>query len=159
MNHIKNLKETKYGMQGEVFFGLFDKFINLTVKEDSTAEFAEQCAELLNRLNEEVIDRLCRASELYCNDFLDAIGKPPIHFETSRAVLEKIRPGALIVPPPDDNNTPVIWMEHNCEWEEEHGLEWVVRNDRVLYVGAFNGCNPYGDFKGKDSWNYAWQIN
>ncbi len=158
MNHIKNLRKTEFGLEGEVFFGLFDKFIGLIIEDDSTVEFAEDCAELLNSLDDEVINWLCRASELYCNDFLYQVGEPQLEFQNSRSVLEKVYPGGLIVPPPNENRTPVVWMELRCEWEEEHGMEWVIRNNRVYYVGAYGGSNPYGDFDGNDSWNYAWQV-
>ena len=52
MNHIKNLRETQYGTEGEVFFSLFDKFIGLTIAEGATPQFAEQCAVLLNNLTD-----------------------------------------------------------------------------------------------------------
>ena len=158
MNHIKNLRETQYGTEGEVFFSLFDKFIGLTIAEGATPQFAEQCALLLNNLTDNNIGHLCRASELYCNDFLSKVGEPELEFENSRSVLTSIYPAVLLVPEPDEKATPVVRMELNCEWEDEHGMEWVIRNDRVYYVGAFNGCDPYSEFEGNDFWNYAWKT-
>lgn len=34
-------------------------------------------------------------------------------------------------------------------------MEWVVRGDRVLYVGAFNGEDPWSDYTEEQEWNYA----
>ncbi len=158
MKHIKNLHETEYGTEGEVYFSLFDKFIGLAIKKGATIQFAEQCADLLNNLNERIIAHLCRASELYCNDFLSQIGEPEIEFEDRLSVLGKIYPSELIVPKPNSEVTPVVKMELNCEWEKEHGMEWVIRHDRVYYVGAYEGCDPYGDFEDNDYWNYAWKA-
>ena len=39
--------------------------------------------------------------------------------------------------------------------EEEHGMEWIIRGNKVLYVGSFNGEDPMGDFSLKNEWNYA----
>lgn len=158
MDLIKNIRETKYGLEGEVYVELFEDFIDLIVEKGSSIEFATQCAQLLNSLGDGIIDHLCRASEMYCNDFRDGIGEPQIAFEHKRAVLEKIDPVSLIVPQPDDANTPVVRMELNCEWEEEHGMEWVIRGGSVKYVGGFFGCNPYDSFESRDGWNYAWQT-
>ena len=159
MEYIKNLKPTEFGIEGEVFFSLFDEYIGIIIEEDSNEEFAGKCAKLLNGLSEPIIDHLCRASELYCNDFLDAIGEPQVQFEANRSVLSKVYPGGLIVPEPNSTQTPVVRMELNCEWEEEHGMEWVIRDDRVYYVGAYTGCDPYDDFESKDGWNFAWQVD
>lgn len=158
MNLIKNLAKTEFGIEGEVFFRLYGTFIGLTIDEESNVEFAQKCAALLNNLSRSVVDHLCRASERYCNDFLYEVGEPLIEFKTNRAVLDRIEPGALIVPKPNEIATPVVHMELDCDWEEEHGMEWLIRDNTVLYVGGFNGCYEYDTFKGRDSWNYAWQT-
>lgn len=159
MDYIRNLKETKFGAEGEVYFGLFDEYIGLMIERGSNSQFAEDCARLLNTLDDSIVSHLCRASILYCNDFRDQVGLDPIDFKQERSVLEQIYPCTLNVPIAENENTPVISMELNCQWEEEHGMEWTVRDNQVLYVGGFNSRNPYGEFSTEEGWNYAWQTN
>lgn len=98
MTHIRNVANGKYGIEGEVYFSEFDKYISLLV-EDDDLKFAEECAEYLNSLPAKVIDHLCEASIRYCNDFLDCIGEPIKAFDKSRDVLKLVYPSVFIVPP------------------------------------------------------------
>ncbi len=155
MEVIRNVKLTEFALEGEVFFKCFNKYISLFVEDGEDTEYAQICAKYLNELTESVIIRLCEASIRYCNDFLDAVGEPLKTFEKAIDVLKLISPSVLIVPYPENGDEPVIHLELNCEWEPEHGLEWIVRADKVLYVGAFNGEYPWDEFSSSDLENYA----
>lgn len=152
---IRYAAESPERKEDKVYFALFEKYINLYNWDGASSEYEYACATYLNNLSDAVIDHLCEAAIRYCNDFLYAIGEAPKQFETSRDVLALIYPSSLSIPNPEGRNEPVIHMELNCEWEEEHGMEWVVRDDRVLYVGAYNGEDPWSDFEPKDRWNFA----
>ena len=154
MNLIKNISRGKDCIEGEVFFGLFNKYITLYVEDDNLI-FADKCAIYLNSLSSEVVEILCRSSINYCNSFLAVIGEPLKSFSTPLEVLELIYPSVLIVPYPERENELVVHLELNCEWESEHGMEWVIRNNKVLYVGAFNGEDPWSEFDDAAEWNYA----
>ncbi|MDJ0940564.1 MAG: hypothetical protein QNJ00_12465 [Woeseiaceae bacterium] len=156
MELIRNLGPGYYGSgtEGECYFGLFDRYIKL-IDDESNLEYASQCVMLLNSLEDSVIDALCEASIRYCNGFLEDIGEPTRRFDTPRAVLDLINPVLLLVPYLTDSRVPVVHLELNCDWEVEHGMEWIVREDRVQYVGAFHGEDPWRDFSVMDAWNYA----
>lgn len=154
MEIVRNVNNGKFGLEGEVFFKLFNQYISFSAEAEAGLPYITSCAEYLNSLNDEVIDALCAASIRYCNEFLSAVGEEGKVFAQRRDVLSLIYPSVLIVPEPEQE-APVLHLELNCDWEEEHGMEWIVRGDKVLYVGAFNGENPWGDFSEKDSWNYA----
>jgi hypothetical protein len=151
---IKNTQTGEFGIEGEVFIGIFDKYITLAVEDDNLI-YSKKCAAYLNELPESLLKELCEASIRYCNDFLEAIGEAVMVFEKAEDVLKHIYPSVLMVPFPDGITDPVIHMELNCSWEEEHGMEWVIRGNKVLYVGAFNGENPLGNFSPKQRWNFA----
>lgn len=154
MEIIRNIESGEFEIEGEVFFRRFDKFIALSI-EDDNIDFAEKCANYLNELSDDVVDSVCEASIRYCNSFLEAIGELPKAFDKPSDVLGLIYPSVLLVPYPENESEPVIHMELNCEWEPEHGMEWVIRGNKVLYVGAFNGEDPWSDFSQKETWNYA----
>lgn len=157
---VRNIRQEHLGQEGEVYFALFDKYISLFNWQGADEAYVLKCAQYLNDLDEQIITHLCEASIRYCHDFLDAIGQEPKHFNDPRDVLALIRPSSLSIPKPhvlkpQGEDVPVIHMELNCAWEEEHGMEWVIRDGKVLYVGAYNGENPWSDFQPKESWNYA----
>lgn len=153
---IKNLKTNEYSeLEGEAYFELFDQNILVYIDQDADIEYAELCITYLNSLSEELINKLCKASIKYCNEFLDDIGEDIIEFSKPTDVLPYITPNTICIPKPKNKSEPVIDLELNCTWEEEHGMEWIIRSEKVMYVGAFNGINPYGDCDAGKDWNYA----
>lgn len=153
---IRNLKTDGYWpLEGEVLLPLFGKFVRFSSDDADGIDYVEQCAAYVNNLDERLIQALCEASIRYCNDFLDVTGQEPMKFDTPRDVLRRVSPNMLIIPDEEIPGTPVFHMELNCEWEIEHGMEWIVRDSRVLYVGAFNGGDPWDEYLEKDSWNFA----
>jgi len=152
---IHNWTETDDGLQGKMVFREFDRELTVWLEEGENKDYAEKCASYLNNLSAELLEKLWCACIRYCNDFLGMIGEDPVHFVKPRDVKQKIYPSVLIVPCSAPDQQPVIHMELNCEWEIEHGMEWVVRDDKILYVGGFNGEDPFENFDEKEDWNYA----
>jgi hypothetical protein len=143
MDLVRDLRIDENGITGEVFFRLFDRYILLVI-EDSNPDYAKKCAAHLNDLSETLISRLCEASLEYCNAALKANGQPLRKIKAARDILMDISPAMMIVPAcPESSIEPIIHLELNCSWEQEHGMEWIVRGDRVLYVGAFVGEDPF----------------
>jgi hypothetical protein len=155
MEQIRDIKGTKYGLEGKVEFSLMQQTFLVMVEEGGTIAYAQKCADYLNALPEKVIDDLCAASIRYCNKFLDYIGEPLRVFGSPRDVLRCIQPGTLIVPCLPNDAPPVLHLELNCDWEPEHGMEWVIRDGRVVCVSPFDGQNPLGDFSKRDAWNFV----
>lgn len=146
--------EGYWPLQGQVFSTLFERYINFSVEDAAPVEYVIICAQYLNSLDEEMIESLCQACIRYCNDFRSMVGEEPIDFSSYRDVLKLIYPSTLIVPN-QKFPEPVARLELNCEWEEEHGMEWIIRGREILYVGGFNGQNPWNSYVPKESWNYA----
>lgn len=153
---IKNVRSNSDRQKGEVYFALFDKYISFSTWKAVNDAYIVECAEYLNSIsfNDSIINHLCEASIHYCNDVLDTIGEELKHFDNLKDVLLLVYPNSLNIPEPR-RSIPVIHLELNCEWEEEHGMEWIIREDKVLYVGPYNGENPWAEFTRKDSWSYA----
>ncbi|PZD96727.1 hypothetical protein DNH61_05885 [Paenibacillus sambharensis] len=152
---LKNVQHIDGELEGEFYCKLFAREVRFMAEQGAGTDYIEQCVSYLNSLREDVVEALCEASIRYCNEFLDDIGEEMIQFTKPADVLKLVDPNILIVPDPEGRTEPVVHMELDCEWEIEHGMEWVVRGDQVLYVGSFNSENPWGDYAEKDSWNYA----
>ncbi|MCT4509687.1 MAG: hypothetical protein N4A48_13195 [Tepidibacter sp.] len=154
---INNITKTDYGLEGKVEFKLFNTTIDVLMDEEIDLEYANFCAKELNNLDDEIINKLCEFSIIYCNDFCDDIGEEPPKFNTIKDVLKYIRPNCLIINIPKDDSKPVVHLELNCDWEIEHGLEWTINDGKILYVGSFNAENGWSEpsYYEEITWNYA----
>ncbi|HEX3045591.1 MAG TPA: hypothetical protein VHY08_12605 [Bacillota bacterium] len=134
---LRNIHNVEDGVEGEVYCKLFNQYTILYSWKGAGRGYIEKCAGYLNSLSDEVIDRLCEASIRYCNDCCDTVNEQQ-EFKNVRDVIQLIQPNGLSIPEPKDENTPVINLELNCDWEEEHGMQWIIRDNEVLYVGPYN---------------------
>ncbi len=155
MQLIKDIQRGKFGLEGKAFFSLFSEYISVYAEEAASIGYIESCARYLNSLDETTIESACLASIRYCNDFLSDTGRPTQVFDEATKILEQIRPKTLIVPEPRNEFEPVAHIEFDCDWEQEHGLEWLLRHDRVLYVGGFEDVYEWGDDPAEYPCNYA----
>jgi len=155
---ISSIKKTKYGLEGKVEFNLFHKTIDVLMDEHIDLEYANLCAKALNNMDEKIIDDLCQYSINYCIDFCNDVGDEEIpEFNSVRDVLSYISPRVLIIDVTKEDDKIVIHLELNCDWEIEHGLEWIINNGEILYVGAFeseDGWNELSYYK-ELNWNYV----
>lgn len=62
---------------------------------------------------------------------------------------------ALSIPLESRPNVPVVNLEFDCEWEREHGIQWLVRDGTILFVGAACEGKPWGEYGQYPQWNYA----
>ena len=149
MELIKDIIERDKYLEGKVFFNLFDRYIGFYAfgtEPRPNLDYIKQCAVYLNSLSDDLIDRLCRGSIMYCNYYLEEyLGEEPKKFASNRDVLSLITPLNLIVPAMKENE-PIAHLELDCEWEPEHGMEWIVRGDRVLYIATFESEDPWAEY-------------
>jgi len=146
MEQIRNLQNGDFSLEGEAYFHLFERWVGVFARTGADREYCLLCVQYLNSLSEAIIDELCEGSIRYCNEFLYAIGKEQSVFSDKRDILSLCQPRTIIVPTPKNSTEPVAHLEFSCEWEEEHGMEWLVRGDRVLYVGPFEDADEWVEF-------------
>lgn len=154
-DYIRDIKETDLGIEGEVYWKLFDRYIRLHNFDRARPEYMQTCAEALNSLEDRTIDELCKASLRYRDDFLNAVGADCSVISDPRDVLKIVKPLGLSIPLESRPNVPVVDLEFDCEWEEEHGMQWLVRDGTILFVGAACEGNPWGEYGQYPQWNYA----
>ncbi|MEM9772330.1 MAG: hypothetical protein AAF889_12170 [Cyanobacteria bacterium P01_D01_bin.73] len=155
MEIIRNVQEQSGELKGEFFWGFYDKWISVSCIEGNHLEEAVQCANYLNNLPGNVIEDALKASIRYRNDFLLS-EELPLSLDNPRGVLPLILPLDLWVLEPDRGKYPYVLLEWDCEWEVEHGMIWVIRDDSVVYVGAANAApDPWEDLADYEEGNYA----
>ena len=152
------LRNTRKGsdwlLEGEVYCRLFERYIRFVVEDEASIEYVAKCGEYMNSWDAQIVERICEACVRYCNDFSSMIGAEPVSLSSSHEILALVSPSVFLVPNRAFDE-PVAHLELNCEWEEEHGMEWIVRGRDILYVGGFNGQDPWRSYVPKTSYNYA----
>lgn len=164
---VKPLGKVSMYIEGKVYCKLWDKEIDVDLYEDVPLEYAEKCAEAMNSMSDDLIDAICRAAKKYCLDFLDAIGGAeeneidltiPVDEDTPPLdMLKCFEVGSLIVDAPEDSSRIGYQLSGNCDWEEEHGIEIVVLDGKLVYLGEFADESPWTDHS-EESWNSAVDI-
>lgn len=149
---IKNIKTTDCGIEGEFEFKLFNLKTDVCADDDVEIGYMNKCIENLNSLSDEVIDKLCEYSIRYCEDYREYFEDEEIDIPEGikgREILKYIYPVVVGIENPEVKNSIGYSIELNCDWEEEHGMEWVIRDNEVLYVSSYNGmgawCDDYDD--------------
>lgn len=143
---------------GRVFWPLFDSQVTVTSGRYGTVslEYAERCVLQLLSLEVAEVQTLLRASAAYFRDMEYCHGEPvgmmfefeempyPERLEQSERILPYIKPVEISI----DREVPgveSVSVFSECAWEPEHGLQWVVRNGKALFVGAFSGLDSHGE--------------
>ena len=165
---VKVLGKVNTYIEGRAYCRLCDKEIEVDLYDDVPIEYAEKCVEAMNAMPEELVDDICRAAKRYCLEFLDAVGGAelndieltvPVDENTPvREMLKCFEVGTLIVSAPQDPARTGYQLSGNCDWEEEHGIEIVILDNRLVYLGEFSGVSPWEDHT-DESWNAAAHIH
>ncbi|MBQ9911182.1 MAG: hypothetical protein IJM50_06770 [Lachnospiraceae bacterium] len=165
---VRPLGKTDTYIEGRVFNTLWNREIDVDIYGNASIEYAHRCAEAMNAMPDGLVDAICYAAKRYCLDFLDAVGGAeengirlsiPVDENTPvRGMLRCFDVGTLTVDEPADPSRTGYSLSGNCDWEEEHGIEIVVLDGKLVYLGEFNGESPWTDHT-KESWNAAARID
>lgn len=110
--------------------------------------YAERCAAYFEDMPQDVTERLMTCSLRYYEDMKRFCSRDDANFPfdvTRENLRESVTPRCLIVKRPPDETIIGFGVELDCAWERAHGLEWVIRDGEVLYVGDFMGVSPWYD--------------
>lgn len=153
---IEDLEQEDSGRSGVVYCQWLETELEVWIEEDVTVEYANFCAKALSSMNDQLIDDLCKAAIVYAEDFCELVGQEPPKVETVRDILRFIDFYNMLVDEPEDSTIPVVHLTGNCEWEPEHGVEVVIRDGKLMYVGAHNGEWAWGEPDHyEEDYNYA----
>jgi hypothetical protein len=107
---------------------------------------------MLDSLPDNVIDDLCKYSircfedfktayEVGLDEYLESYNMPK-HVE-GREILKYISPAKIKFTKIKDYNTLAVDMDLDCKWESNYGMEWVIRNGKIVYVGFYEGLGAW----------------
>ncbi len=161
MELIRNIIENEFGkMEGEVYFGYIDEYIQLIFKKEVPIEYVYKTAEKLNELNDDVMYELCKYSLAYYRDTIDCYPdiEEDIDMRDVNEVMEIMNHmefGTLVVNLPEDMSDVGLNLEGSCEWESDSNIQWLFKDEHFVYVGPWRYQNIWRA-KYKDAFvNYA----
>lgn len=143
-------------IRGKLFVPLFGSEIEVYIEENVTPEYAERCAKHLTELSDEMIDDFCERAiryyeymldewemfEAVSHGVLDDIKSTMPEKVTGREILKYISsPSMFIFEPKED--VEGYSVECRCVWEPEHGLDLIIRGDKILYVADAMALGPW----------------
>lgn len=137
---------------GKLESTLFGKFIKVYIDKDTDIEYAEKCAEHFSFLSDDIIDKICKRTsafhqymlEEWDEDFVAEINEKVPCDVKCRDILNYIEDPTLYIFCPEDEGIGYI-IEGICPWEPEYGIDIIIRDDRLLYVGTPEGYTPWSD--------------
>jgi len=144
MELIKNLKENEFGeMDGEVYFEYLKKYIYLSYDKSIDFAYVERICKYLNEINESIMFRLCEYSTKYCNDMIknypDAEYNRGLYdLKQPIEILKFLDVKRLKIDEYDEEKSNVLNLSGSCEWDKENGFQWLIKDDIILYVGAWD---------------------
>lgn len=165
---FKPLGKKSVYREGKVYCKLWDTEIPVMIFDEGvTLEYAEKCAEAMNSMPDDLVDSICRAAKLFCLEFCDDISDEwraelnlavPVDENTPPAEMMKcFCPVGLVVELPEDPLRIGYQLECSCDWEEEHGMEIDILDNKLVYLSEYGGESPWSDHSDED-WNYAVKI-
>ncbi len=157
MSIIKDIKqEDSLFLKGTLYVPLFEKEAEIWIENTVDLEYAEKCAEHLVNLNDKMIDDFCERAVAYYKfmleewgyfediyeDIVDDIKNTVPEDISGRDILKYIYSPNLFVFPPEGDGIGYS-VDCQCVWEPEHGLDLIIRDDKVLYVGESMGLGAW----------------
>ncbi len=105
-------------------WNLLDEELEVEASEAVTTEYMDKCINHLNNLSDSVLDELCEEL-MQWNDF-----------ENKRDILQQIHSCSMVINTPQGDE-PAFAIHGECDFDEEHGFSFVIRDDVILEVGGY----------------------
>lgn len=148
--------QDEYFRNGTFASVLFQRAIPVHIDPEVDMAYAKQCVEHFNHLSDQMIDKFCEMAIAYCEfmrkewkEFEDVY--PDIVEDIQREIPEKLHgrevlaflttPEMYIEPP--EEAVCGYSISSACVWEPEHALDWIIRGDKILYVGPCEGMGAW----------------
>lgn len=149
MNIINSLDINDFGeMEGKIYCKPLAKELFIEFPQEVEIEYVERMIKYLNELDNNVINKLCEYSIKYCKDIMYEY--PYINYSFTLKdikkvtdILDYISIERLRIDKCEENNENILALNlsGSCEWSEEGGIEWLIKDNIVTYVGRWDDLN------------------
>ena len=144
MNLIKNLVENEFEqMEGDIYFNFLKKDISILYEKEVPMEYIIKSIEYLNSLDQNVMRSLCEYAKKFSrkmiNNYPDV--NYPIGLKNISEALEILNYMEILRLKVDmykDDSIRVLNLSGSCAWDEDNGIQWLIKEDKVIYVGPWD---------------------
>ena len=145
-----------------VWSALLNGEIGVTATEDDfdlelKLGYAQKFADSLNSLTKQCQLDFFDAAKRYYDDTFDRFAIPAIDMSTHAGIRSAITFPTYLLIPANASNRTVVYLESECKWHPELGLQALIRDGKLLYLGPGGGIDdPFAEFiNGQEWWNYT----
>lgn len=127
----------------------YDDELELTADSGVDEKYVKKCVKHYNKLSGELMDRICGALCRYCESAREKAGDDfdediPEDIK-GRDILDYYAPVSLNIEAPPSPGVIGYSIEGECDWDPEHGVQIIIRDDRLVLVSSFNGRSVWDD--------------
>lgn len=152
---LSNIYKNEFGqIEGTAFFPYFNKEITVICKKGVSSEYAEKCLKYLEEIDEALILQICKYAEFFLKDTLEntSVGEigdeEAFPYDNLLDLLQYFSFETLYIeePPKSAANSSeihVLNLSGGCDWWEDEGLQCLVKNGEVIYLGYFNDLSVW----------------
>lgn len=164
---IIGLKDGRFWQEGKAVSTLFRRDMQVFIYNGADKDYAESCMSSFNRMQPELIDKLCRAAVLFCIDSLNSWAEIDKRDEIEskmkvqltpdmppERILKCLVPKIMSVRRSEDGQVG-YQVEFDCDFEPDKGMEIVVLGEELIYLGTFRDNSPWDEFPENDPQNYV----
>lgn len=161
MELIKELSENEFEeMEGKVYFQYLKKDIYIKFDKDVPLDYVYKNITYLNSINDSLMLELCKYSIKFCktimSDYPDVNYNPGLYnLKDTFDILNYMDIIRLKVDMYEDESISVLNLSGSCEWDKENGIQWLIKEDRLVYVGTWDDLNIWYSDLTDDLTNYV----
>lgn len=141
-------EENAFGqMCGFAPFPYFQRNIEVSCGEGVTPEYAAKSLQWLAEVDDALMREICQYALYYLQDTLEATSIGDLldediqHIREPLEILRYMEFGTLDIDAPEDPDLPVLNLGGGCDWQEDEGLQCLIREGHVIYLGSWNGLD------------------
>lgn len=155
-------------LEGTAFFPYFNREITVRCRKGVSSEYIETCLEYLGEVDDALMLQICKYAEFFLQDKLEntSIGElgdddeEAFPYDTLLDLLQYIQFEELCIEEPPksvahSSEIYVLNLTGGCDWWEDEGLQCLVRDREVIYLGYFGNLSVWGDYSREYIGNYV----
>lgn len=164
---LRNIYKNEFNeIEGIAFFPYFDKEITVVCRKGVTPEYAEKCLKYLEEVDDALIFQICKYAEFFLKDTLEntSVGEledgEAFPYDNPLDLLRYFSFCTLYIDEPpesiaESSEINVLNLSGSCDWREDDGIQCLVKNEEVLYLGDFEVLNVWHDYSENYYGNYV----
>ena len=161
---LKNSHKNEFNqIEGTTFFPYFNKEITVIYEEGISPEYVKKCLKYLETVDETLIIQICKYAEFFLKDKLKNTSIGEVYSFPYNNLLDLLQyfsfETMFIEDPPesisDSYEINVLNLSGGCDWWEDEGLQCLIKNGEVTYLGYYDDRSVWHDHSEDHFGNYA----